>query len=72
MEPTEYAKNWLISEKGIPCNCSGGHITDYDFTMFVASNENVSDSIMKGMANTYGPIFMQCMFALAFLALSSH
>ena len=68
----EHAKNWLRSKRGIPCNRAGTYITEYNFRMFVANNENVGDSIMKAIANIYGPIFMQCMFALAFLSPSLH
>ena len=55
---TEHAKNWLRSKRGIPCNSAGAYIAEYNFRMFVANNENVGESIMKAIANTYGPIFM--------------
>ena len=55
---TEHAKNWLRSTRGIPCKRAGEYITEYSFRMFVANNENVGDSIMKDIANTYEPIFM--------------
>ena len=54
----EHAKNWLRSKRGIPCNSAGAYIAEYNFRMFVANNENVDESIMKAIANTYGPIFM--------------
>ena len=63
----EHAKNWLRNNRGIPCNRAKAHIADYNYRMFVANNGNVGDIIMKATANTYGPIFMYCMFALAFL-----
>ena len=72
LAPTQHAKNWLRSKRGISCNRSGVYITEYIFRMFVANNENVGDSIMKAIVNTYGPIFMQYMFALAFLSPSLH
>ena len=55
---TEHAKNWLRSKRGIPCKRAGEYITEYSFRMSVANNENVSDSIMKDIANAYEPIFM--------------
>ena len=67
LAPTEHDKNWLRSKRGIPCNRSGAYITEYNFRVFVANNENVCNSIMKAIGNTYGAIFMQCMFASAFL-----
>ena len=54
----EHAKNWLRSKRGIPCNHARVYITKHNFQMFVTNNENVGDSIMKAIANTYGPIFM--------------
>ena len=55
MAPAEHAKNWLRSKTGIPCNRGGAYFTEYNFRMFVTNNENVGDSIMKAIANTYGP-----------------
>ena len=54
----EHVKNWLRSKSGIPCNRAGAYIAKYNFRIFVANNENVGDSIMKAIANTYEPIFM--------------
>ena len=54
----EYIKNWLRSKRGIPCNRAGAYINKYNFRMLVAYNENVGDSIMEAIANTYGPIFL--------------
>ena len=54
----EHVKNWLRSKSGIPCNRAGAYIAKYNFRIFVANNENVGDSIIKAIANTYGPIFM--------------
>ena len=34
------------------------YTAEHNFRMFVANNENVGDSIMKAIANTYGPTFM--------------
>ena len=53
----EHAKNWLRSKRGIPCNSAGAYIAE-NFRMFVANNENVGESIIKAIANTYGSIFM--------------
>ena len=58
MAHAEHAKNWLRSKRGIPCNRVGAHIAEYNFRMFVANNENVGDSVMKAIFNTFGPIFM--------------
>ena len=58
LAPAEHAKNWLRSKRGIPCNRASANIAEYNFRMFVANNENVGESIMKAIANTYGPIFM--------------
>ena len=58
LAPAEHAKKCLRSKRGIPCNRAGAYIAEYNFRMFVANNENVGDSIMKAIANTYGPIFM--------------
>ena len=58
LAPAEHAKNWLRSKRGIPCNRAGAYITEYNFKMFVANNENVGDSIRKTIANTCEPIFM--------------
>ena len=58
LAPAEHAKNWLRSKRGIPCNLAGAYTVEYNFRIFVANNENVGDSIMKVIANTYGPIFM--------------
>ena len=63
---TIHAKNWLRNKRGIPCNCAGAYIAEYDFKMFVAYNENVGDTILKAIANTYGPIFIEFMFAFSF------
>ena len=62
----QHPKNCLRNNRGILCN--SGYVTEYNILrMFVANNENVGDSKMKAIANTYGPIFMQCMFPLVFL-----
>ena len=58
LAPAEHVKNWLRSKSGIPCNRAGAYIAKYNFRIFVANNENVGDSIIKAIANTYGPIFM--------------
>ena len=58
LPPAEHAENWLRSRRGIPCNRAGAYIAEYNFRMFVANIENVGDSIMKAIANTYGPIIM--------------
>ena len=58
LAPPEHAKNWLRSNRGISCNGAGAYIAEYSFRMFVANNENVGDSTMKAIVNTYGPIFM--------------
>ena len=58
LAPAEHAKNWLRSKRGIPCNRASAYITEYNFRMFMANNENVGDIIMKSIANTYEPIFM--------------
>ena len=58
LAPTEHSKNWFRSKRSIPCKSAGEYIAEYNFRMFVANNENVGDSIMKAIANTYGPIFM--------------
>ena len=34
------------------------YTAEHNLRMFVANNENVGDSIMKAIANTYGPTFM--------------
>ena len=52
----------LGSKRGIPCNRSGAHTTEYNFRMFVANNENVGDSIMKAIANIYGPTNIDTMY----------
>ena len=72
LAPPEHAKNWLRSNRGVSCNRAGAYIAEYSFRMFVANNENVGDSIMKAIVNTYGPIFIQFMFVLAFLSPSLH
>ena len=55
--PLEHATDCLRSKRGIPCNRAGVYITEYNFRMFVANDENVGDSIMKVIANTHEPIF---------------
>ena len=65
-------QNKLAVLIGIPCNRARVYIAEYNFRLFVANNENVGDSIIKTIANTYGTIFMQCMFTLAFLPPSLH
>ena len=57
LAPAEHAKNWLRSKRGILCNHAGAYINEYNFRMFLANNEN-GDSIVKDIANTYGPTFM--------------
>ena len=58
LAPAEQAKNYLRSKGGISCNRAGAYIPLYNFRIFVANNENVGDSIMKAIVNTYEPIFM--------------
>ena len=58
LAPAKHAKNWLKSKRGIPCNPARAYIAEYNFRMFVANNENVGDSIMKDIANLYGPTFI--------------
>ena len=53
LAPAEHAKNWLRSKRGIPFNRAGVYIPEYNFRMFVANNENVGDSIMKTITDTY-------------------
>ena len=43
----EHSKNTLRSRRGIPCDQSWAYITEYNFRMSVANNENVGDIIMN-------------------------
>ena len=60
LAPTEHASNWLRSNRGIPYNCAGAYIAEYNFRMFVANNETVGDSITRAIGNTYRPLCSIC------------